>query len=376
MIRVAIDSGPLRSGHAVRGIGVHTRELLFALGQESNRAGKQEIKVDAFDFTDHRSLITGHYDIVHYPYFHPFFITLPFQKLAKKVIVTIHDLIPLIYPKHYPPGIKGSMRFLIQKFLLNNVDAIITISKTSKKDICRFLGVNPDKVRVVYLAPRKIFKPLKHDTAICITVSKRYSLPSRFVLYVGDINYNKNIPTLIKACKLAKIILVICGKQALDIEEQGIDLRTLTGPMDWLRFIFNRPHPELAHYKDLLKEFRNMKNVIRLGFVPEEDLVTIYNLATVYCQPSYYEGFGLPVLEAMACGCPVVASRTQALVEIAENSALFADRKNPKDMADKIRFMINDLGFRKEITRKGLERAKDFSWRKVAEETLKVYEEI
>jgi len=103
-----------------------------------------------------------------------------------------------------------------------------------------------------------------------LEIAKRNGLSDRFALYVGDINYNKNIPNLIKACKLAKIPLVIAGKQAMEVEKMNLD------------------HPELIHLKNL-----DWSGVVRLGFVPDEDLVKIYNLASVYIQPSFYEGFGL-----------------------------------------------------------------------------------
>jgi glycosyltransferase involved in cell wall biosynthesis len=361
-MRVAIDTSPLIGGHAVRGIGVHTRELVYALKEESKNV--KDIKIEPFDFlTNNQSLISNHYDVVHYPYFHPFFITLPFAKPANKVVVTIHDLIPLIYPKHYPPGLKGKVRFLIQRFLLRNVDGIITISETSKKDICRFLGIQPNKVHVIYLAPRKIFKKVEINNTLHI--KKRYDLPERFVLYVGDLNYNKNILTLIKACKMAKIPLVICGKQALEVEELGKGLDVLRGPMDYARYLFGKPHPELSHFKELMEEFQKNKDIIRLGFVPDEDLVAIYNLATVYCQPSFYEGFGLPVLEALACGCPVVAARTQALVEIAHGAATFVDPKAKEKIAE---------GFKHLVINPHLSR--EYSWEKTAQETLAVYKEI
>lgn len=112
------------------------------------------LEVDTVDFklTD-----LSKYDIAHYPSFNPFFVKLPLTKKTKTV-VTIHDLIYLIYPKHYPPGMKGSARFILNKFLIKNADAIITISETSKKDIVRFLGIDPKKIFVVYLAPNPIYK--------------------------------------------------------------------------------------------------------------------------------------------------------------------------------------------------------------------------
>src|SRR5258708_7523667 len=144
-MRVAIDSGPLNSGDSIRGIGFHTKELV----NELSKLQDENFKLDVVDFSKTN---LSKYDIVHYQYFRPHALTLPFRKPAKKVIVTIHDLIRLIYPNAYPAGIKGWIRFQIQKFNLRNVDAIITISETSKKDIVRFLNIPPEKIHVIYLA--------------------------------------------------------------------------------------------------------------------------------------------------------------------------------------------------------------------------------
>jgi len=365
-LKIAIDSGPLNGGHSVRGIGTHTRELISSLRN-----------VDAFDFQFNRSkLYANNYDVVHFTSFHPFFLSLPLKKLKAKVVLTIHDLIPLIYPKNYPSGIKGKVRMLIQKVLLKNVGSIITISETSKKDICRFLKVKPEKVKVIYLAPREIFKPIKDNIKLS-KVKEKYSLPDTFVLYVGDINYNKNIPNLVKACKFANVPLVICGKQAFDIETLGVDdLSNLKGPRDWIRYLFGKPHPELAHYQKLCREFKENKKVLRLGYLSDEELVTIYSLASVYCQPSFYEGFGLPVLEAFACGTPVVASKTQALVEIAEEGALFANPNSFKEIAVQITKIIKDGKIKEQLIKEGFSIAEKFSWEKAAKETLSVYEKI
>lgn len=332
-LRVAIDSGPLSSGHSVRGIGVNTRELLegFKLVPHKN------IQISEVDFLKDD---LSKYAVVHYQYFRPFFNDLPCKKPAKRIILTIHDLIPFIYPDHYPPGVLGVLRSIKNRYLINkNVDAIITISETSKKDICRFLRVNPDKIHVIYLAPRPIFRKLEIGNWK-LEIAKRYELPKRFALYVGDINYNKNIPVLVEACRIAKLPLVICGKQAKGIENQNLD------------------HPELNHLKNV-----DWSNVNRLGFVPDEDLVAIYNLATVYVQPSLYEGFGLPVLEAVACGTPVVATKTQALVEILGDSLNYVDPHDTKMMAESI---LNP--------NKKIKLPRIYTWENTANETLKLYE--
>lgn len=338
-MRIAIDGGPLKSGDSVRGIGVYARELLKALKSDG-------VDLAASDLS--------RYDIVHFTRFNPFSISLPFKKPGNtKFVLTIYDLIPLIYPDHYPPGIRGSVSWQINKFLIKrNIDAIITISEASKKDICRFIGLDPQKVHLTRLAPRSIFKPITNRQQLT-TLQKKYGLPGSFALYVGDINYNKNIPLLIDACKLAKIPLVICGKQALEIEKLDLE------------------HMELRHLKNL-----DWGGVIRTGFIPDEDLVGIYNLATLYIQPSLYEGFGLPVLEANAVGLPVVSSRIQALMEIAENAALFADQNNSKDFAEKIKLVVNDSGLQNKLIKNGLENARKYSWQKTAEETKDVYRKV
>jgi len=333
-MKIAIDVGPLKGGDSVRGVGVYVRELLKVLDIEG---------------VDIKNSDLGKYDVVHFTRFNPFFVSIPLRKQKHvKFVLTIYDLIPLIYPEHYPSGVKGWINWQINKFIIKkNIDAIITISETSKKDICRFIGVNPDKVHVTYLAPRQVFSKL--DTSnFKSEIAKRYHLPERFALYVGDINYNKNIPVLIESCKIAKIPLVIVGKQVKEIKNMDLN------------------HPELTHLKGL-----NWDEVIRPGFVTDEDLVKIYNLATIYIQPSLYEGFGLPVLEAQAVGLPVVASKTQALMEIGENAALFADPNNAKDFADKIKEAIGNH----ELIEKGIVNAKKYSWKKTASETFKIYEQ-
>ena len=295
-MKVAIDERPLGSGDAIRGIGVYTRELIEALKKYKVLSNKENA------------------DIIHFTKFNPFFISVPFVKPKnKRLVLTIYDLIPLVYPEHYPPGLGGKINFWINKYLINkNIDVIITISETSKKDICRFLGVNPNKVFVTYLAPRKIFKPITDHRSL-ITVRNKYKLPSTFALYVGDVNYNKNIPGLIEMCKNAGIPLVIAGKQAKEVKDESLNLS----------------HPELQHLENL-----DWGDVTALGFVPDEDLVGLYNLADVYIQPSLYEGFALPVLEAKACGVWVIATRIQTHVEIMESDRKYSWDKTAKKTLD------------------------------------------
>jgi len=368
-VKIAFDVSPLSGGHAVRGVGAYTKRLVQALEQESKRAREQELKIDFVDFR-HTTYNIQHttYTVAHYPYFDLFFLTLPLRK-PTKTIVTIHDVIPLVFPEHYPPGIKGKLKFQVQKFSLRSVDAVITDSQNSKKDIVKYLSYPEEKIFVVYLAPAAIFKPITNHQSL-ITISKKYHLPQEFILYVGDVNWNKNTPGLVKACEKVKIPLVIVGKQAAEKN-------------------FDRSHPEnqdlvwlqekyqssiINHKQSLL--LRNQSSIFLTGFVPEEDLVKIYNLATVYCQPSFYEGFGLPVLEAMACGCPTVVAKTSSLPEICGSVAIMVDPYREDDIAEGLDKVMQDQKTRDTLIKRGLVQVKKFSWGKTAKGVVDVYKKV
>lgn len=326
-MKIAIDSGPLTSGDSVRGIGVYTRELLKALGMHGVDVLREDL---------------NKYNLVHFTRFNPFQISVPLSKPKNtKFILTIYDLIPLIYPSHYPPGVKGWLRWQTNKFLIKkNIDAIITISETSKKDICRFLEIDPKKVFVTYLATPQIFK--KTDSVKWKQeILKKYNLADIFALYAGDINYNKNIPNLVKACKIAKIPLVIAGKQAGEVEKMDIS------------------HAEHKHLKGV-----NWEGVARLGYVEVDDLVKLYNLAVVYVQSSFYEGFSLSPLQAVACGTPVAISKNQCHVEVFGNNFSYFDPNNPVDISQKIL-----------SPNKNKKLPRVYSWDYTAKETLEIYKQ-
>ena len=345
-LKVAIYSGPLTSEHSVRGIGIHTRMLIEEL---------EKIPNINITLTDLHSTTASQFNVIHYPNFHPYFFSFPFSVPINSVI-TIHDLIPLIYPYAYPAGLKGRLRFQIQKLLLPKFKAVITISETSKKDIIRFLNIPEEKIHVIYLAPRKIFKRLRSGKWQ-YTIQKKFNLPHKFVLYVGDVNYNKNLNSLAKACKKINVPLVMVGKQAAN---NTVD----------------NNHPENKPFANLLQDYGKDKNLIRLGFVEDKILVKIYNLASVYVQPSLYEGFGLPVLEAMACGVPTICSRTQALCEIAGDNTEYFEPLNVNDMANGISKLLTNKTLRSNLSKKGLKHISKFTWEKTARETIDVYQQI
>lgn len=341
-IKVAIIQKGLEKD-SIRGIGVHTRELI----KELKKIKELDIKLT--------NKVFGNFDIYHFQKFNPSVINIPLFKKGKFVL-TVHDLISLIYPKNYPLGIKGKIRFYINKMLVKRADSIITISQTSKKDICRLFKIKPEKIFVTHLAARKIFQKIS-DKGKLERISKKYNLPEKFVLYVGDVNYNKNLYLLAKATKEIKVPLVIVGKQA---KEEN----------------FDKNHIENKPLVKLLDGFGNSKNVMRLGFVDDSDLVCIYNLATLYCQPSLYEGFGLPILESFATGVPVVASKIQTHVEICDDAVVYTDPKDYKDMAEKISKILGSETLRKDLIGKGYEKLKNYSWENNARETYRVYKNL
>lgn len=352
-MKIKIDSTPLMGGHAVRGIGEYTRLLCEALKNTQSVTLVED----------------GSFDVLHYTYFDLFFHTLP-DNFSKPVVITIHDVIPLLYPKHYKPGIRGKLNLKKQINSLKKVKFVITDSETSKKDIIRFLDVPEDKIVPIYLAFDPIYKKVKDKEKLKV-IKEKYNLPDKFVLYVGDINYNKNIELLTRACIKNKTDLVIVGKSAGNINHAIANFKG-KGIRDVVRSLSGQTHPELVHYQSLAKLFES-KHVSTLGFVENADLVGIYNLASIYCQPSLYEGFGLPPLQALACDVPVVASRTQTLVEVLEKGAIYFKPSDIDDLINKIESLLNDQSLRESTIKEGSKRLKNFSWEKTAQETIKVY---
>lgn len=339
-MKIAIDVSPLQSAHQYRGIGSYTRNLVESLKIIDK-------KNEYFLVSKDRELSQLNPDVVHYPCFDFFQLTLPFKKI-KPTIVTVYDVIPLIFPEHFPTGLRGRVKFEIQKYYLKGVKAVITISENSKKDIVKYLAVPEEKIFVTYLAPGKEFKKLE--------IKPKYNLPNTFVLYVGDVNWNKNILGLIKAfhkleTKNLKLILVGKAFENKDLKETREIIR-------------------------LIKQLDLDDKIIRLGWVPDEELVAIYNSASVYCQPSFYEGFGLPVLEAMACGCPVVAAKAGSLPEICGDAALMVAPGNVSDIARGISQVVENKNVGNELINKGFKQANKFSWDKTARLTLSVYNKV
>src|SRR3989344_6754662 len=303
-MKIAIDVSPIEEKdlikHRVRGVGFYINNL--------KRSLIKYFSENKYTFFTRGEKLPKDIDLVHYPYFDPFFLTLPiFSKY--KTVVTVHDLTPLVFPKYFPRGIKGELKWQIQKMLLKKIDAIIADSECSKNDIVKYAGISPEKILVIYLAATENFGVIK-NTLLLDRIRVKYRLPDRFVLYVGDVTWNKNLPRLIEAIKKTNIPLVMVGK-ALVSED------------------FDRKNPWNQDLVTVHNNVKEDKNIILPGFVETADLVQIYNLATFFIMPSLYEGFGLPFLEARACVCPVITTKEGSIPGVAGDAAIASKIGSP-----------------------------------------------
>ncbi|MBI5754663.1 glycosyltransferase family 4 protein [Candidatus Peregrinibacteria bacterium] len=287
-------------------------------------------------------------DLMHFTHFNaPIVYTAP-------SIVTIHDLILSYFPgkKLTKPWHRAGYHLTLSASL-KHAQSIIAVSEHTKKDLVKLYNVPEKKIRVIYEAAGENFRPVSDQTQK--TVREKYHIHSPFFLYAGVWRDHKNLTGLIRAFHLLhlrssrKTLIVITGKEK----------------------------PAYPEVKQVVRELGLTDSVIFPGLVPENDLVALYNAAIAYVHPSFYEGFGLNILEAFSCGTPVASSNASCLPEIAgKGNALFFDPKNISEMADAFHKLFTDDALRQKLREKGLLRAKQFSWKKMAEETMGVYDEI
>jgi glycosyltransferase involved in cell wall biosynthesis len=264
-------------------------------------------------------------------------------------VVTIHDMTLWLFPEHHYRRRLVAMRPFVP-LAARRASAVIAVSQSTKQDVVRILRVPAAKVHVIYEAPAPCFHPLPPGPAL-EAVRQRYRLPEHFVLYVGTIEPRKNLPRLLEAfARLRKEGLTSYGM-------------IFVGQHGW------KAAPVYAAVERL-----GLAGVVRfLGYVPIEDLVALYNLAEVLAFPSLYEGFGLPVVEAMACGTPVVTSSSGALGEIAGDAAEFVEPTDVASIADGIRRVLTCPARRAELRERGLARAAQFTWTAAASQTRTLY---
>ena len=276
-IKVSIVGGGHSSG---RGVGVYAENLSRAL------AKLPEIKL-----TDQAP------DLIHFPFFDIFYATLR-SRQAKPVVVTVHDLTPLVMSDRYPKGILSTINLFRQWLALRNVSAIITDSENSKKDIVSYYRISPEKVFVTPLAVADDYKKQPSASELA-GVKKKYHLPEKFILVLASgPDPNKNLPSLAEVTDRLGLPLVIAGNV----------LREVESPVP----------PELI---DVVR-LKVYNHIIYPGRIPNEEFNALLHLASLYVHPSYYEGFGIPLLEAMTAGCLVATSKTSSSPEIYHEGAI------------------------------------------------------
>jgi glycosyltransferase involved in cell wall biosynthesis len=264
-----------------------------------------------------------------------------------KTVFTLHDLVFRFYPHTHKPLNRWFLTLMMPRFL-QAADAVIAISEHTKRDAIRTYGVDEGKIRVIYEGVDPRFQRQPAETIAA--VRHRYGLPDRFLLSVGTIEPRKNLTSLLHAYHTlrnegAEFGLVIVGKKG------------------WL----------YADFFHTLDELGLEGEVVFPGFVPDEDLPAVYSAADLFVFPSLYEGFGLPVLEALACGTAVVASSAASLPEVAGEATLMVDPNNQGALVRAVRDVMGNAGLREDLRSRGPQQAAKFSWQRAARDTLAVY---
>ena len=274
--------------------------------------------------------------------------------VGAKSLLTVHDLSFLKYPEFFSARKNFWHRMVKAKKLLKRFSLVIAVSENTKRDIMELGGINPDKVKVIYSGVGEEYKklPLINYQFSVKRVRDKYNLPERFILYLGTIEPRKNVDGIIRAynqlrvmsCELRDYKLIIAGARGWKSENIY---------REWDKSAF--------------------KNDIKfLGYVEPDDKIYLYNLASVFIYPSFYEGFGFPPLEAMACGVPVVASFASSLPEVLGQAALLVDPYNIQDMAGGLEQVLTDENLKNKLIARGLELVKQFDWKKAAREYLRI----
>ncbi len=374
-MRIAIDA---RMGDTRGGIGVYIRELISHLADIDkknqyfvivNKHGDGSFVPSADNFTILVSSITRkHYfikdlwNLFFLPfllkannidiYFNPRYV-LPIFKGKTKMVVTMHDMIAFLYPEIWP-GISGFRIRSYIKYSSQRADIIITISSWAKKDIVRILNIPKDKIKVIYNGiNKKLFKSIS-DLSLERLVKRKYGIRKKFILTVGPLGARKNHDRLIDAygilpkCIRENYQLIVIG------EKKGT-------------------------YNNLLKKASKTcpaDDIVFTGFIPEKEMPIVISAASLFVFPSLYEGFGIPLLEAMACGTPILASNVSSIPEVVGGAALLFDPYNLNEMANAIDKAINDKDLRQKLVQRGFEQIKKYSWENTAKEILGVFKKV
>lgn len=281
--------------------------------------------------------------------FHAQYIIPPFCNC--RAVTTIHDILYETYPALFTASENFRFRTLIP-WSARRADHIITVSQFSKRDIVNRYHIDPEKITVIDEAPRDEFRLMNTEQCREI-ILRKYGIPHPFVLYVGRVNARKNLARLVEAFSVLK--------------RRGIPHKlVIVGKRDWLA----------EHVKARVRELSIEDAVIFTGYVDWDEVPVFYNAAELFLFPSICEGFGAPVLEAMACGVPVVTSYGSSLEEVAGGAAILSHPLSVQSITDAMEKVISDPELRRSLREKGLKRVTDFSGARKAKQTISIYQKV
>jgi glycosyltransferase involved in cell wall biosynthesis len=270
---------------------------------------------------------------------------------SRPSVLTIHDLSILLYPKtHERRAVRrGRLRLPL---MTRRARAIITVSASVKAEVCDRLQIKPAKVSPIPLAPRSCFQPLSPGRSA--TTLERLGIAKDFLLFVGTLEPRKNLLTLLKSFGQLR-------------QQQKIEVQlVLAGASGWL----------MDETFKFVREAGLQDHIRLTGYLPDDDLRALYSSCRAFIYPSLYEGFGLPPLEAMACGAPVIASRIAVLQEVLRDAAIFCEPLDVADLTKAISDLLRDESRRQKLISDGLARASEFDWNKTARRTFQVYQQV
>lgn len=373
-LHIVIDARRVRDF----GIGTYIRSLVHALGaiDGENRytlvSGPSEARTLAglppnFGSAVYARGDRSYLDHIAFPWFlrglSPDLVHIPLNRvpllMIKPYVVTIHDMANLFFEEEASPFHMRLRRYRFRRGLVR-ANRVIAVSDATRRDCEVHMGVPPDRIRRVYNAPDPGFQV---TSAGCQTdeqqrIMERYQINYPFLLYAGNIRRHKNVPRLVEAFAVVR--------EQLAAHPVYKDLRLV---------IIGDTISQYPLVRQTVIKSR-VEHVVRfLGFVPFETLRCFYEMAAAFVFPSRYEGFGLPPLEAMACGTPVVTSNVSSLPEVVDDAAILVNPENVFDIARGIRDVLLDEGLRHDMIRRGREQAARFSWERTARQVLEIYRE-
>lgn len=360
-------------GYAQTGIGNYIRHLLkyifeqdtennyviFLMSKEfddfvilSDRVRKVKVSAKWYSWQEQLlfpfQLYKEKLDLMHFTHFNSSIL------YFGKTIVTIHDVTPFFFPGHKMKSLIRRIGFRAVFFSsVKKAKRVIAVSASTKNDIVKHFKIKENKIRVVYEGADEQFRVINNCEEIEI-FKKKYNITKPFIFYTGVWRNHKNLVGLIKAFGILKNRYKLNYKLVLGGKED-------------------------SYYPEVRKTWENLmleNEIIRPGFIDQADLSLFYNVAKVFVIPSFYEGFGLIGLEAMACGTPVVSSNTTSLPEVLGAAAVYFDPKNTEEIAEKIKLVLTDKKLYNKQREKGFQQLEKYSWGKMGNETMEIYDEI